>query len=455
MQGAAGSPQHAARYCLSGALARPLFLLALGSVSILFYLQGYTLATYLWVFVPLYGLYSGALIVVFRKSLLASPTCLAIIVGFAVLFRGLVLTSPPVLSSDLYRYVWDGRVQRAGINPYRYPPDAEALVTLRDSEIYPQINRPGLTTIYPPVAQMLFALITTIVPESIGGMKAAIVLFDLLTLTLLLRLLKTTGNNPERVVLYAWSPLVIFECAGSGHVDALMIPFLLLALQARLAQRPGICGVMLGLATLIKLYPAVVFPAFHTRREWRFPLAFGLTLMAGYAPYVLGVGSDVLGYLPDYFGQWEDFNGGIRYGLTVVLMPLTSAARSLALGICAAVLFGIAWQLSRQPHRGEWVQRAASIIAAYLLLIPTTFHPWYVLWLLPFLCVSPAWGWLYLSGTISLSYVAYTQNYPIVPLSIHLLELVPCYLLLLAQMVWQRQPGQVVLPVTELVYPWK
>ncbi len=185
--------------------ARIFLLLAVGSVSTLLYLQDFTIATYLWVFFPLFGLYGLAVVIVFWKRP-GSSSCLILIVGFAVVFRLIVLFAPLVLSSDLYRYVWDGRVQRAGVNPYRYPPEAEALAALRDTTIYPQIIRPVLTTIYPPAAQMFFALITTIVPDSIRGMKAFMVLFDLVTIGVLIRLLKTNGSDPERVVLYAWSP---------------------------------------------------------------------------------------------------------------------------------------------------------------------------------------------------------------------------------------------------------
>jgi hypothetical protein len=430
-----------------------LLLSILGSVSTLLYWQDYTLAAYLWRFFPLLGLYGLALWLVYRKSPAASTTRLAVIVAFAVVFRLLVVSSPWVLSSDLSRYVWDGRVQRAGINPYRYPPEAEALAPLRDANIYPQINRPGLATIYPPVAQMLFALITTVVPDSVRGMKAAMLLFDLATMIILIRLLTTTGKPPERMVLYAWSPLVVYEFAGSGHVDVLMLPFLLLALQARLAHWPGVSGVMLGLATLIKLYPAVLLPALYTRHERRFPLSFGATLVLGYLPYVSGVGLQVFGYLPDYFGPWEDFNGGLRSFLTTVLMPLTVTARSLAAGFCAALLLGSAYMVSRRHHVADWIRRALHMIGAYLLLVPTTFHPWYVIWLLPCLCFYPVWGWLYLSGAIALSYIAYTQDYPSVPPGIQLLEFLPCYLLLLAQALWQRWHSPDRNPATVLLRP--
>ena len=420
-----------------------LLLLLLGGVSACLYTQEYTIATYPWVFFPLFALYGLALALVFRQPAGMSATCLALILAFAVLFRLLVVVSPLVLSDDLYRYVWDGRVQRAGINPYRYAPEAEALAALRDSTIYPYVHRPALPTIYPPVAQMLFAFITGIVPDSVRGMKVIMLGFDLSTLGLLVRLLKSTGHDPARVLLYAWSPLVVFEFAGSGHVDVLMLPFLLLALQARLARCWGLTGVLLGLATLIKLYPAILLPAFYARHERRLPLSFAATLVGGYLLYLPGAGTRIFGYLPGYFGPWEDFNGGLRSFLTLALTPLTGAARSLALAGCAALLLVIAYRVSRRGRDADVIQGAACMIAAYLLLVPTTFHPWYVIWLLPCLCVQPSWGWLYLSGAITFSYVAYTLEYPTVPLGLHLLEFVPCYALLLAQGLWQRWRGAV------------
>ena len=89
--------------------------------------------------------------------------------------RLVCLFSPPFLSTDIFRYVWDGRVQAAGINPYRYIPADPHLAFLRDLDIYPHINRRSYAhTIYPPGAQMLFLLITRI-GASVRWMKAGMV----------------------------------------------------------------------------------------------------------------------------------------------------------------------------------------------------------------------------------------------------------------------------------------
>src|ERR1044072_1458122 len=110
-----------------------------------------------------------------------SNSTLLIVIAFAILFRVSILFAPPYLSDDIYRYVWDGRVQAAGINPYRYIPAAPELAHLRDETIYPKINRKDWAhTIYPPVAQVVFFL-TTRISESVTWMKATMLLFDLVT----------------------------------------------------------------------------------------------------------------------------------------------------------------------------------------------------------------------------------------------------------------------------------
>ena len=308
-------------------------------------------------------------------------------------------------------------------------------MALRDTEIFPRLNRPWLPTIYPPAAQMFFALSTTVFPDSISGMKALMMLFDLATLLLLIRLLKTTGSDPDRVLVYAWSPLVLFELAGSGHVEALMLPFVLLALLACQRDKSILAGAALGMATLLKLYPAVLLPALWRRRDMRFPLAFGITVLLGYLPYVSGAGGKALGYLPRYFGHWEDFNVGLRHWLTVLLTPFTPSPRLTAMLLLAVILLAVALAVSRWDNI---LWRAYVMASAYLVLLPTSFHPWYLVWLLPFLCLYPTWGWLYLSGTVSLSSLEYVEGSQALLPGVRMLEFLPCYALLLTQAVWCR-----------------
>jgi alpha-1,6-mannosyltransferase len=430
---------------MRGAYGDAIALAGLGALSALLYLANFDLApllgragvinaeagglgAYPLLSAALFVLYGLAVLRVVRRG--SEPGALAVILGFAVLFRLAVLPAPLVLSSDLYRYIWDGRVQAAGINPYLHAPAAEALAPLRDEAIFPAVNRPAAPTIYPPGAQMLFAAVHAVVPDSVTGMKAVMALFDLAAIGLLLVVLRKRGMAPERVLVYAWSPLVVFEVAGSGHAEALMLPFVVLALLGRMDGRPLLAGAALGVAALIKLYPAALVPVLYRGGERRFPLAFGATVVAGYLPYLSGAGGRVLGFLPDYFGPAEDFNVGLRDFLAAALAPVTGSPRLVAIVLVGAALVAVAVALGR-ASRGDVLWRGYLLVSAYFVLLPTSLHPWYLVWLVPFLCFYPSPGWLYLSGAVALSYLKYLWYLEDdFPLWLRLVQFVPLYGLL-------------------------
>lgn len=163
----------------------------------------------------------------------ASRRAVVLILGVAAAMRFAILLAPPFLSNDVYRYVWDGRVLAAGINPYRYIPTDPHLAALRDAVIFPHINRSNYApTIYPPAAQAIFFAATRI-SDSVTGMKAAMVAVEAVATVLLLRLLVAVNLQAVRIIVYAWHPLPVWEFAGSGHIDAAIIALVALALWSR------------------------------------------------------------------------------------------------------------------------------------------------------------------------------------------------------------------------------
>src|SRR5215510_1120787 len=222
---------------------------------------------------------------------------------FAALFRCSVVFFAPYLSDDIYRYVWDGRVQAVGINPYRYVPADESLADLHDQQIYPNINRRDFAhTIYPPVAEAAFLLVTR-VSETVTWMKVAMIGFEAVAIWAIVQLLISFGLARQRVLIYAWHPLVVWEFAGSGHVDALAIAFIALALLARRKNAEILTGVLLACATCVKLFPIVLFPAVYMRKSWKMPLAFVATMLIAYLPYLSVGPMRVLGSLPSYSNE--------------------------------------------------------------------------------------------------------------------------------------------------------
>src|SRR5262249_40372183 len=161
------------------------------------------------------------------------PRMLVAILAVAALMRLGVLVAPPYLSDDVNRYVWDGRVQAAGVNPYRYVPVDPHLAALRDDTIFPNINRSTYApTIYPPIPEYIF-LSPTRVSETVTWMRVTTVFLEVAGVVFLLRLLGLLDLPRERILIYGWHPLALWEFAGSGHIDAAVVAFAALALWAR------------------------------------------------------------------------------------------------------------------------------------------------------------------------------------------------------------------------------
>ena len=307
----------------------------------------------------------------------------------AALLRATLLFLPPYHSSDIYRYVWDGWVQAAGVNPYLYIPDDPALARLRDVSIWPNINRADYApTIYPPAAQMIFFLITRI-PAGVIGMKIGWIAFECVTAWAVIRLLDHLRLPRARLLIYAWSPLVVWEVAGSGHLDAAMATFLILAVLASLRDRHGIAGVAMGLAVLVKFFPLVALPALWRRWDWKLPTAFLTVIAVGYTLY-LGAGLKVFGFLSGY-SQEEGLRDGSGFWfvyafrfLTGFTLPAILYVATVALLLGCLALFVVTSRDSAKPMSGALLLAATGMIA----LSPG--HPWYFVWLMPLLCFAPS-----------------------------------------------------------------
>ena len=151
---------------------------------------------------------------------------LVIIFGFAILFRLVLLPTRPTLSDDMFRYVWDGRVQAAGLSPYRYAPDARELIDLRNETAHSVALDQSPESRHGVSARRAdaYAGIWRIVGNSVTGFKIAFVIAELIGALLLMKLLRVFDQPIERVLIYLWSPLLIYEVAHAGHVDGLMLP---------------------------------------------------------------------------------------------------------------------------------------------------------------------------------------------------------------------------------------
>ncbi|HSE99017.1 MAG TPA: glycosyltransferase 87 family protein [Blastocatellia bacterium] len=456
--------------------AVPVVLVSLGLASASLYywardLHRFTqwIAAYIILFIGQFGIYLVACHTVLRRP--APPTravagaTIAIVIVFAALFRAELVAERPYLTTDTYRYIWDGRVQSAGINPYRYIPSAEELKPLRDGVIYPQINRGDYApTPYPPLAQAIYFAVYMIYPSSVTAFKTAMSLFDLLTALAVMLVLRRLDLDPARAIIFAWHPVLIFESAHSGHVEAPFIAFLALALLAWAYRRPALTGVSVALAAMIKFYPAVLLPVFFfnpdrggiERSNIRSPRAWGaavrdsllsknnlimvgafiLTVVLAYLPY-WGVGTGVFGSLPNEFREEGFVDKGGRYFMLVLMRTIAPIPTTFFLAVAALALGAMGvWQMVRTKRDAMDVARASVALIGFYILITTPRYSWYYAWILPFLCFVPSIAWIYLTGASVLLYLLWYVPfaYPDLPLWLG----ASLYLPTLALLVWNR-----------------
>jgi hypothetical protein len=332
------------------------------------------------------------------------------------------LSGPPRGSDDLYRYIWDGRVQAAGIDPYRYVPAATQLTLLRDPFLWPanghycvaagegapgsgppvggalspgctRINRPTVHTIYPPVAEAYFTGVYELSPPGSGSVpiQAGAALFAIATTVLLLSGLRSLGRDPRLAVLWAWCPAVGLEAGNNAHVDVLAA-FLTAAALLALARPGGRRrvlggGVLLGLAIATKITPVLVLPAVLRRRPVAVVTAAAGAIAAVYLPHLLAVGRGVIGFLPGYLAQ-DGYNSGSRFRLLSLAVP-GSLATLAAVAVLTAV--GLAVLRRGDPDR-PW--RGAVVMTGTALAITTPWITWYSLLLVVLVALDGRAEWL-------------------------------------------------------------
>jgi alpha-1,6-mannosyltransferase len=316
----------------------------------------------------------------------------------ALVIRAVLLPQPLEGSKDASRYLWDGRVQDAGINPYRYVPEDPALADLRDDELYPGVYKKYLPTCYLPVAQGWFWLAYRIDPHGFTGLKIILLLHELVAIALLWLALRRRGIPGAQAVILALSPLCAVQFMVGLHLDALYLPWLALALWAH-RERPGLAGAALMIAALVRPVALAALPAlllFRPRREAAWMLAgaaaAGVVCVLPYAD----AGTALLGSIPMYLGEWE-FNAPVYGVLKYALAGNGELARLIGFGL------GLALAMLCWTRRG-WTPAARFLGAAGVYyLCSSMIYPWYLVMLLVPWARVGGWTPLMLGAIVALS----------------------------------------------------
>ena len=321
-----------------------------------------------------------------------------LIFGIGVALRVYVLLFDPLLSTDIYRYIWDGKVQAAGISPYRYFPAHDALAYLRDAMIFPRINRADYAvTIYPPVAEFFFLLVTRI-GESVTVMRLALLGCEAASVSLIVLFLRRMQKPVTRVVAYFWHPLPLWEIANNGHVDALAVALMLLGLWLALTGHAMRGAVSIALAGLVKPYVAPALASIWRPWDWKMPAIVTVVIALCYLPY-LSVGWEVFGFLTKgYLTEEGIFSGNDLWLLSVWRLIFgTQRGDVAAYAVVAAsiVLFMMLSTARRSDRTMASSLADTNMLLLVVLLLLSPNRPWYFLPIVPFVALcgnAPTWA---------------------------------------------------------------
>lgn len=425
----ATAPNHPSRSGRHRAARWPSFATALGLAGSLLALRLVSTADGIQVephrLLVLGGLWWTAFVVAAAGLVrLPARVALPVLAAGTIALTGVGVAGRPQLSDDLYRYAWDGQVQAAGIDPYRYPPDDAHLVPLRDRFLWPddencrailrqpgcaRLNRPAARTIYPPLAQGWFRLLhaTGLSRHRERGLQLAAAGLHLALTALLVAARRGLGCDPRLAVIYAWCPLAVLESAVDGHVEPLAALAAVGAVWAATAGRTLAAALLLGAGTAVKLLPALLAPVVLRGRAARAAIAAVLAVAVvalAYLPHVLAVGPAVLGYLPTYL-QEENYGSGSRFLLLGLLGLTGRPAQAVAATLLATA--GLWTLLHRGPPPAT---RLATTLVGVAFLVVTPVQPWYAVLLVALAALADRPEWLAVAAAAYPLYFAAVGN---------------------------------------------
>ena len=322
----------------------------------------------------------------------ALPGAGACVVCVALALRVAVLATPPTLSDDLFRYAWEGRVLAHGASPYAHAPADPALARFRDARVYPRVNHPELSAIYPPLAEAGFALVAR-VGDGTAAIKLWVLVNDILLCIVLAWWCAARGGSAWDALVYAWNPLAVAEYAGSGHFDPAGLLWLVLALALAERRRARDSAASLAASVMTKLVALPALP--FLLRDWPARVRFVAVpvlalLLAGYVVLARGPHSG----LAAFAAHWR--HNDSLFGLLAAANG-ERTARVLAAALLVALVTWLLWR------RVATLPATRLALRAGLLLGPVL-HPWYLGWVLALEPLQPSAAWLTLTCTVLLGY---------------------------------------------------
>jgi len=396
----------------------------------------------LWIYITLASMMGLVLLGFWAlvSRLKPSVTALSLIFAVGLIARLMMFGSNPVMEDDWHRYLWDGASVANGVDPYQYAP-AEAALTTRlgeqlslsnnpdlrrlqelteeNSTVYGRINYPYLKTIYPPVAEGAFGVSHLIAPFSLNGWRGVLLIVDLISFGLILWALGLFGRSYLWVGLYWWNPVVLLEVFNSGHMDGLIVPFLIAALGLAKLDKLGFAVTALAGAAAVKLWPILLAPLlvrkymFDPKRLIPLAVLFCTITFALIWPQLRYVFNDPDQGLVAYTEGWR--RHAFLYSILVEgpFSATSDAVRTSRIFVLISVSLGALWlawrnsgELCKVSEESKMAARFLAVTALLIFLSPTG-YPWYQVWLAAFIPFAPRLGFLALMVTAPIYYTRF------------------------------------------------
>ncbi len=423
---------------------------------------------YLAIYFSLFASYAGAVWIIWQRTKEDSRLLWTLIV-LGLLFRAALLPAQQIQEDDVYRYLWDGKVFAHEVNPYKFSPmevtrfkqfliqdpetfeqtyDTRSIAELSqlydlkwaspESMVYQErINHPQVATIYPPLAQMVFRLAHHIQPDSIITLRLLFLVFDLVALMFIVLTLQALGINRLWAMVYFWCPLVIKETFNSTHLDIIGIAMLCGMLYCLVQKRFFSANAFLALSVVGKLYPAILLPLI-LKQQWAGKarsknsllecslsvLFFGGIVALFYLPFIeIGAqnfsglatyatrwqqNDSIFALLVGFFGLFVESNGPVPFSYD---LPSLLAKIAVALMLGAVMLYLLFWRKETENPEPKAVLEPLFIIMVLVFLLSPVQNPWYLCWVVPFLCVFPWRAGILLTGLVGLYYLDFYFDY--------------------------------------------
>lgn len=335
-----------------------------------------------------------------------------IIIGFALVFRGMAFTAEPYLADDYERYLFDGRIQLSGFNPYAVIP-----INLPDLGGV-NIPKPEVKTIYPPLAELLFS-VSVWFGDSLLSWKLFSLIPDLLGAVFFVGILKALKQSSLLAIFWLWNPLLLKEISHSGHLDIWTLFVLVLFLYFALYKRLRLAAFFLALAVLIKLIPLIILPAWikqiETKKQRAQVILIGaLTLFLGFIIYFPEHPFLNIAYFYQHIQGYGSF-----YQMLSLVIP-EEHAKTLLMSFAGALYLYLIF-IKKRYHTRPVLDLSELFLLGFVF--SSMGFPWYLLLCLPWILLKRDWVLMAFIAFTHLNFYSYQLNEPtlILPLTLSLL----------------------------------